>query len=147
MKRKRHRPKRRSHKRRKTARRPRARRAKKKKLLTRRQRQKLAFEKREAKYAGLTHRQYIRRRAERERERRKRLDSMTGEEKLRSMIKSGQIFGADDDLLAAAGLTSEQGREHENAVMRRNTAEVKRRADLGDKQAQAVQAVLKRRSA
>jgi hypothetical protein len=61
---------------------------------------------------------------------------------VRDAIQRGQIFGADDDLFAYAGLTPEQGRAYENAAMQHDLAEIKRRAALGDKQSRAVLALV-----
>jgi hypothetical protein len=101
-------------------------------------RRRLAQEKREAKYAGLTHREYVRRRAQRERAQHARRANMTNAELLRDAFASGQIYGAPDEIFMAAGLTPAQGCAYEKAAFDREVAEVRRRAALGDKRSQAM---------
>ena len=104
--------------------------------INRRRARRIAHEKREAKFAGLTHREYVRRRNAREKAYHKRIAGMSKDQIIRDAIVRGKLVGADS-LAAYAGLTSEQVSGYEKAAMKRDADEVRRRANLGDKQSQA----------
>jgi hypothetical protein len=102
----------------------------------------MRFTHRLAKQAGLSYSEYIRRRGARERATRARRKGMTDEQLLRDMIKSGQLFGAEE-IYGDAGMTMEEGRAADKATLQRDRAATERRAAQGDKQAQAVLARIK----
>ena len=97
----------------------------------------MRFTHRLAKQAGLSYSEYIRRRGARERATRERRKGMTQEQLLGDMIKSGQLFGAEE-VYGDAGMTMEEGRAADAATLQRNRAATERRAAQGDKQAQTV---------
>lgn len=105
---------------RKQRRRGAVRRSRKTKAAAARRRRRLRYEKREAKRVGLSHREWVHQRAERERAYRKKIAGMSDSELMRMHIISGALDTDDPGILAVAGLTAEEAKRYSQQALVRD---------------------------